>query len=102
MTTTTTTAKSNSNIKRIYLKGGLLTFGTSNRNPTVAPSAGPTMSAPTPSPSAEETTLPSAIGWHRLPVENYFESRYYIELQKAHNLFEWLVSRDTEAGQRSY
>jgi hypothetical protein len=37
-----------------------------------------------------------------LPVENYFESRYYIELRKAHNLFESLVSRDTEAGRRSY
>ncbi len=37
-----------------------------------------------------------------VPVENYFESRYYIELRKAHNLFEWLVSRDTEAGRRSY
>jgi hypothetical protein len=38
----------------------------------------------------------------QVPVENYFESRYYIELRKAHNLFEWLVSRDTEAGRRSY
>jgi hypothetical protein len=25
-----------------------------------------------------------------------------IELEKAHNLFEWLISRDTEAGRRAY
>jgi hypothetical protein len=30
-----------------------------------------------------------------IPVQNYFESSYYFELQKPHNLFEWLISRDT-------
>jgi hypothetical protein len=32
---------------------------------------------------------------------NYFEPRYYFELRKPNNVIGWLISQDTEAGQRS-